>query len=135
MSGTRCCTTACYFRRFDHESEPAGRWFNIAVPLLPSLTALAPLWLWQPEVCYAFAATVSVHHLLWSAAHAEMHNPGRHRWLRRCPGFRAIARHHFLHHRHTDANFGALFPWTDYLLGTAARPTPADLAEIRRMGL
>src|SRR5262249_22322250 len=49
-------------------------------------------------------------------------------WLLRTTYFRAVARHHFLHHKYPDCNFNLLLGG-DWLLGVHRSPSHGDIEE------
>ena len=55
-------------------------------------------------------------------------------WLLQTTYFKAVARHHFLHHKHPNSNFNLLLGG-DWLLGVHRSPTLADLEEMKGLGL
>jgi fatty acid hydroxylase family protein len=70
---------------------------------------------------------------LWTRIHRAIHGIEAN-WFQRCgPVFQFFRDHHFKHHVNARVNFGAVFPWTDYLFLTwrdrkaarAFRPTSA----------
>lgn len=56
---------------------------------------------------------------LWTMLH-HAHHDLEFLWIKRIPGYGFWRRHHLKHHDQPNCNFGALFPWTDYLFGTKA---------------
>lgn len=56
------------------------------------------------------------------------------RWFLRTRYCRFIYRHHYLHHRYVRCNYNLLFGG-DLLLGVYRRATPADLEDLRAIGL
>lgn len=55
---------------------------------------------------------------LWTQMHRAIHGTEAN-WFRRCgPVFRFFRNHHLKHHVHAGANYGTVFPWTDYLFFT-----------------
>lgn len=148
-----------WYKAFDHEPDPAGRWENIRagwagtaaglVLVCPLLVLLGMIWPW-PQFGGVFASAVIVgavlHNRAWDALHIAMHMPERRpRWLRTGPTgaiFGLLAKHHYLHHESPGRNFNLVLPIADYLLGTAvdtrrwpeARRRRVE-EELRRMGL
>jgi len=76
-------------------------------------------------------AVVTLHHWIWNKIHLEMHKPEQ-RGFSRWPAYQFLARHHWLHHKYPDKNFNVVFPFADYVLGTSAHATEADLVAIKR---
>ena len=81
-----------------------------------------------------FVAVMIFHHWAWNKLHLEMHKPER-RVFSTWPVYTFLARYHCLHHRHRDRNFNVVFPLADYVLGTSARATEADLIYMKQWGL
>lgn len=55
-------------------------------------------------------------------------------WLLSTAYGRAMMRNHFLHHRYEDCCYNLLLG-ADHLRGKARRPTPEDVAEMKRVGM
>lgn len=81
-----------------------------------------------------FLSVVTLHHWLWNKIHLEMHKPEG-KSFSTWPVYRFLARHHYLHHRYQNKNFNVVFPFADYVLGTDASATEADVAQMKRLGL
>lgn len=60
--------------------------------------------------------------LTFTRVHAAIHHPGSHPLLERAPGFRFLARHHYVHHLDTESNANFLLPLADWLFGTLRLP-------------
>jgi len=145
-----------WYRVFDHEPDPVGRWHNIAASwgsTLSGLVLVTPPTLVVIYIVPAFGLPLAVsfvagaiaHNRAWNALHTWMHLPEcRPGWLYRRPCwavFRFMARHHYLHHEQPNRNLNLVVPLADYLLGTVADPQrwrPAHRErvqrELRRMG-
>lgn len=78
-------------------------------------------------------AVVTLHHWIWNQIHLEMHKPQQ-KGFSRWPIYKFLARYHWLHHKYQNKNFNVVFPFADYILGTNARATEADRAEMTRLG-
>lgn len=94
-------------------SKPVHGYVDDGVSPAWNVVGSSPIWLLFGVYVSATAAAVFVavafmHGVLWSAAHHEFHRP-RGRWFARNRVFRAIERHHRVHHDTADANYGALF--------------------------
>lgn len=86
---------------------------------LPANLLLSLVWPWQLASWTAFQA-------YWFATWGPLH-----RWIHGEPGYTWAAvivpwstwtrRHHLAHHRNVRTCYGAMFPWTDTLLGTGGR--------------
>ena len=106
--------------------------------LAASHAAILPVyvlvWRWAgPAALAACLLYVTFHYVvLYSLIHYAMHHPGRLRSDRR--GLvRAMNFHHWQHHRHQTRNFAFTIPIWDYLGGTKARPTAADVRDFERL--
>lgn len=58
----------------------------------------------------------------WTALHMCHHDLGF-LWLKRLRIYNTWRAHHIQHHRNPRTNYGAVFPWTDYLFGTKRHPS------------
>lgn len=81
-----------------------------------------------------FPFVVCCHHFFWNQIHLEMHKPER-RFFSNWRLYKFLARHHYLHHRYPDKNFNVVLPLADYVHGTNARATEADMAGMSAVGL
>jgi hypothetical protein len=124
-----------YYRVFDHEEDPEGKYVNLAMSpwtTFAACLALLPLLLFSTVGGVVFVLMAILHAVAWNAIHSEMHlNRGR--FFSGWGAYRFLKWYHFLHHRHVNRNFNAVLPLADYVLGTAARPTVADVLEWRRL--
>ena len=89
------------------------------------IAVLIALVSWQGAI--VFVAVACLHHWVWSQIHLEMHKPEQ-RIFSKWPGYKFLARYHWLHHRYQDKNFNVVFPFADYVLGTSAQANAADRA-------
>ena len=129
-----------YYKKFDHEDDLLGKEESITftkeeilavqIGLLPALVFIA--W-FSPVVAICFSIVAFTHNNLWNIIHREMHQPKNPIWTRTL-FYRFLARHHFLHHRHTDMNYNVVFPFADYVLNTRAIATIADNEAIAQLG-
>lgn len=110
--------------------EDRGIRLNYWEGLIESLPVCLLLAVFSPTAALLFPLVVCLHHAIWNQVHMEMHKPEK-RFFAGWPLYRYMARHHFLHHRHPDKNFNVAFPFGDYLCGTIAKPTDADLISMR----
>lgn len=88
-----------------------------------------------PWLAVAFALSRWFHPYLHRDHEAAVREAPR--WvgrLLRTSYFRAVARHHFLHHKYPNSNFNLLLGG-DWLLGVHRRATRADLDEMSAIGL
>jgi sterol desaturase/sphingolipid hydroxylase (fatty acid hydroxylase superfamily) len=130
-----------YYRLFNHEEDEWGREQSIAfrpretfyfeMAILPATLCMALL---SPIIALLVLLTPPVHNYLWNTVHREMHQPRGARWSR-WPVYRFLARYHYLHHRHTNANYNVVAPFADLVFGTTAMASPEDIIEMKRMGL
>jgi Fatty acid hydroxylase superfamily len=66
----------------------------------------------------AFLSWSFVYTYLWTRIHRAIHGV-ENNWFRRIgPAFRFFRNHHLRHHVHANANYGTVFPLTDYLFFT-----------------
>jgi hypothetical protein len=123
----------CY-DTFNHEDKPCGL-RNLTISFISELVAvILPALVFLPfdPLTSAFlVAGAILHGVLWNAVHTEMHRPQK-TWFSNTWIFRCWNRFHFLHHRHMGTNFNVLFLGADWILGTLAKITDADLAEIEQ---
>jgi hypothetical protein len=127
-----------YYRRFDHEPDPIGRFISIdpdyvftitlAVPFLGALALLDSL------LAVVFSVVLVTHHLIWALFHREMHVPSN-AFFRDWSFYRYLARYHWMHHRYRGANFNLVFPLADVLLGTYRSPAEKDSEQMLMVGL
>ena len=106
-------------------------WFALVIGLLvyPFIDRAIGL-----HAVHAVSDGMIFHHWAWNKLHLEMHKPER-RVFSTWPVYTFLARYHCLHHRHLDRNFNVVFPLADYVLGTSARATEADLIYMKQWGL
>jgi hypothetical protein len=130
-----------YYRIYDHEPDPEGRFFNLRFrvsDLLSSNLFVAPLHAvylcTEPIGSLALAVMITGYMFTWNALHVEMHIPSN-RWWSRQPVFRFLNRHHYMHHVHPGRNFNVVLPLADYLLGTVAQPDAAERDAMAAYGL
>ena len=115
--------------------EDRGIRLNVVEGLVESLPVsviLACFSLYTPAII--FPLVVCLHHTIWNLIHLEMHKP-ENRFFSKWAAYRAVARHHFLHHRYPDKNFNVAFPIGDFLFGTVARPSEADRQAMKAEGI
>ncbi|MGH8470689.1 MAG: hypothetical protein ACREVY_17510 [Gammaproteobacteria bacterium] len=125
-----------------------ARWSNpelfvaeiMPIPLKETVLMLVAAFpLWAPIFWLSiygggiFLATALAHNRLWSMFHRQMHIP-RNVFYKDWAFFRFLAINHFLHHQDTRQNHNVVFPFADFLFRTRAKPTPADLRELLRLG-
>ncbi|MGH8610571.1 MAG: hypothetical protein ACREYF_00615 [Gammaproteobacteria bacterium] len=129
-----------WYKAFDYEPDPRGREENLPIPMKETMLMLVAAFpLWSPIFLFSirggciFLATALLHNRLWSAFHRQMHIPRR-VFYQDCAFFRFLAANHFLHHQDNRRNFNVVFPFADFLFGTWATPTRADLQELLRLG-
>jgi hypothetical protein len=134
----------CYRTTFDHAEDKnclaSINQGSVQNELLLMLPLWGPLLYFAPLGGCILVAVLTLHALLFTAFHEEMHEPQGTRWFSRYQPFRAIylyiARFHWLHHRYPGKNFSGLFPPVfDWLFGTMAKAAPEDLGEMERIKL
>lgn len=131
-----------YYRVFDHEPSPEGKYFNLRIlpaDTLQVLILFSPLTLLLAMFVSLYSAltfvlVVVAHNLLWSAVHVQMHVPDARCIFRDTAYFRFIARHHFMHHQRMGKNYNVVIPLADFVLGSATRPSLPDVREMLRLG-
>lgn len=133
---------ATYYKQFDHEPSPEGKYFNLRIlapDTLRILIAFSPILL----LLAMFVSTVSAgvllimivgHNLTWNAIHLQMHIPERKAWFRNTATYLFLARHHFMHHQRTGKNYNVVLPIADFILGSATKPKISDVREMLRLG-
>lgn len=78
--------------------------------VLPSLIGWVGASLWLAAASTLYAA-------VWTVLHASFHGVGF-RWAPFLPGYYVLYDHHMAHHTNPGRNFGTVFFWSDYLMGT-----------------
>lgn len=111
------------FWREHHIEHHAHHRFDVSIDLTPwqVLALFIPLmpaafWFGWP-LLVGMAVYSLIYSAAWTVVHRAMHNLGC-AWVKRVPGYRAVERHHLLHHDHPTTNFAALWISTDLLFGT-----------------
>lgn len=116
-----------------------------ALTFVAPLVASWPLLLWAFGGWVALGATVTLAFppILSNWLHPYLHMahedacrraPRWVAWVLRSRYGRTMARNHFLHHQYEDCCYNLVLG-ADYLRGTYRVPTPADMAEMERIGL
>jgi hypothetical protein len=127
-----------YYRKFNHEPDPAGRVLNIRFEVLPSLpiAAAAALAILPFSVIAASMLCLAIfaHHAIWNAAHGEMHDP-RGRFFARWRAYRFLARYHWMHHTYPGKNYNVVLPLADFVWGTHLAPSAKDRRRMEEIGL
>lgn len=127
-----------YRRSFHDDPVPPGEDRGIRLCLHEGLIESLPLSLalcWYSTIgAIMFPVVVCMHHLIWNQIHLEMHKPQQ-RFFSNWTAYKLVARHHFLHHRYPTKNFNVAFPVGDYLFGTVAKATPADILAMQAEGI
>ena len=85
----------------------------LSLPLLPALVALVGAW----AACLWLSALAVGYSVAWTVLHASFHGVGF-RWAPFLPGYYVLYDHHMAHHTNPGRNFGTVFFWSDYLMGT-----------------
>lgn len=127
-----------YLKDFHDEPVPHGEdrgiRLNVFEGLIESLPVTIVLAPFTTIGALMFPCVVMLHHLMWNLIHLEMHKP-KGMFFSQWPIYKKLAQHHFLHHRHPDKNFNVFLLVGDWLFGTMATPTEADLAAMKAQGL
>lgn len=127
-----------YHAVFHDEPVPHGADRGIRLCVWEGLVEAAPMSLllgcFSLTGAIMFPLVVCLHHLTWNQIHLEMHKPAN-RFFANWAAYKMVARHHFLHHRHPSKNFNVALPLGDYLFGTVAKATPADMLAMQAEGI
>jgi len=127
-----------YRQSFHDDAVPHGEDRGIRLNVLEGLVESLPVSLtlvwFSVTGAIMFPVVVCLHHLIWNQIHMEMHKP-ENRFFCRWAAYRSVARHHFLHHRYPDKNFNVAFPIGDFLFGTIAKASAADLQAMKAEGI
>jgi hypothetical protein len=127
-----------YYRRFDHEPDPIGRYISIDPDVIFTHTLAIPfvgaLALFSPMLAVVFSAVLVAHHLIWLMSHREMHIP-RNAFFHDWPVYRYLARYHWMHHRYRNVNYNIAFPLADLVLGTYRPPDSKDVEQMSKNGV
>jgi hypothetical protein len=114
--------------------EDRGIRLNLGEGLVESLPVSLVLACFSTTGAIMFPMVVCLHHVIWNQIHMEMHKPEK-RFFSRWAAYRFVARHHYLHHRYPDKNFNVAFPVGDFVFGTIAVATEADLRAMEAEGI
>jgi hypothetical protein len=113
---------------FDEEERSCAT-INIKVQSFTTLTVMALpcllVFLIDPTTSLLLFVGAILNGAVWSEIHEEMHRP-KGAWFSNLKTYRYLKRRHYLHHRHTNANFNTLFLMWDWVLGTASVETEDD---------
>ncbi len=125
-----------YYLVFNDEPDDFGKLHNLDISVISGLLVCAPFAIAMafidPITAGMFFAAGIFQPLVWSACHREMHVPTG-VWWSRSWIFRYVRYHHLLHHQHPEKNLGGLFPFGDWLFGTAATANERDLRLMERL--
>ncbi|MCE4570761.1 sterol desaturase family protein [Caballeronia sp. CLC5] len=118
-----------YYQQFDHEPDPRGRYISVdpdfiftAVLAVPFVAALFQL---DHILALVFSVVLALHHIIWFAAHRQMHIPSD-AFFRKWYAYQWLARNHWMHHRYRQVNYNLVFPLADLLFGTYRAPNERD---------
>jgi hypothetical protein len=114
--------------------EDRGIRLNIFEGLVEALPVSLLLAVFSTTGAIVFPLVVCLHHLLWNLIHMEMHKPEG-RFFSKWPIYKALARHHYLHHRYPDKNFNVALLAGDFLFGTMAKASDADWQAMKAEGI
>lgn len=83
-----------------------------------------------------FMLSLLAHHQAWNMIHLQMHtNPEKRAgWFKNSSLCLWLARYHYMHHAHPKVNFCIVCPGADWLMGTYAVPSPADVNNMQKHG-
>ncbi|TKB58885.1 MAG: hypothetical protein E8D49_10890 [Nitrospira sp.] len=130
-----------WYKRFDYEPDPVGRFDNLTFKLSDSLAMLiSTLPLWAPLIFFSpfggcvFVASAFVHNRLWNALHRQMHIP-EDVFFKDWKVYRFLARYHFMHHQMNGRNFNVVCPLADFVLCRTAKPRVRDIRNMLTLGL
>jgi hypothetical protein len=97
---------------------------NVDLPIMTHFVWGFPILIVIAWIDIVGAMTLSAcyvaHSILWTKLHRAIHGL-EHNCTKRLWFYALIKLHHLEHHRQPRKNFGAVFPFTDYVFGTAAR--------------
>jgi len=100
-----------------HMGLSLGQWVvaNLSLsPLTITVSLLADPFFWIYQLAFTLWWFMS-----WGFIHRAIHDEPSFWWgAYLVPWFRWSRAHHLNHHKKVTTNFGAVFPWTDYLFGT-----------------
>lgn len=127
-----------YRKSFCDGPVPHGEDRGIRLNILEGLVESAPvsllLSLFSTTGAIMFPVVVCLHHLMWNLIHMEMHKPEG-RFFSKWPIYKALARHHYLHHRYPNKNFNVALLVGDFVFGTMAKASDADWQAMKAEGL
>lgn len=119
-----------YSKIFSDEPVPEGEDEEIRLTVssapMKSIPAAALIALFSWQGAIIFVCVITFHHWAWNKIHLEMHKPES-RGFSKWPIYKFLSRYHWLHHRYPNKNYNVVFPLADFILGTHAKPTAADL--------
>lgn len=123
-----------YYKRFDYETDPVGKYINLRLTLWHSIVLAAPFCILISLVsqvgAYVLACGTLLHLILWNVLHSEMHNP-QWRFFRTWRLYRWLAGYHWVHHKHPAWNFNVIFPFWDFVLRTHRNASREELVTMR----
>jgi hypothetical protein len=127
-----------YYRQFDYEPDADGRFISIDPDFVFTLILAVPfvslLYQCSRTLAVVFAVVLLLHHLVWMAAHRQMHVPRR-AFFRTWYPYLWLARNHWMHHRYRNVNYNLVFPLADVLFGTYRAPGARDRELMSHNGL
>jgi hypothetical protein len=109
-----------FFKIFDYEPDPAGRFFNITLEVYGMFLVMVlgfPLFFVLPVAYFTILFCVGLHHVAWGIVHSEMHNPTN-SWFRNTKIFKFWNNYHRIHHEKPSYNFNIICPLADLVMGT-----------------
>jgi hypothetical protein len=116
------------------KGEDRGIQLNLREGFVEALPFSAIMAIVSIPTAIIFEGVVACHHLVWNAIHLNMHKPVP-VFFEQWPAYKFLVRHHYLHHVHPDKNFNVVLPLADYVMGTAWKATPEEIAEMHRQGM
>lgn len=129
-----------WYREFDFEPDPEGRYDNI---LIRPLDTLSGILIASPVILLFFIISPLLggilllmgllHSRLWNMLHSQMHIP-KPVFFAQWKIYQYLACYHYMHHQRTNKNFNIVFPLADYLLGSLAKPRLRDLRQMLYLG-
>lgn len=103
---------------------------NVDMPVWVPLVGVSPYLVlagvfaaWHPRLWITLSLTIVaawLYSYAWTHIHRGAHDLESH-WLHRLPLYNVIREHHLAHHRQPNANFGAIFWFSDRVFGTRAK--------------
>lgn len=129
-----------WYRQFDFEPDPEGRYDNIELRLedmMKIFLFLIPLnflfFIISPVAGLIFPVMAFMYQYFQNKIHSQIHLP-KQTFFYEWKIFRWLAIHHYIHHQYTNKNYNVVLPVADYILGTKTKPRTKHIRELLRLG-